>query len=557
MRSAPKIQSRWYPDCSGIHGNVYEYMRNILLRWALGFAATVLLINPLAYSAGREIGPDFLSFEELRALATREGQSTEVMDRLRRVLTTAFVFHANTSSNISSSQIAFTNPGTALRVAFWNVERGREWRMMQLALTQPDALRSSAVSLELPDGRWQEARAELEVLRNADIIILNEVDVGMKRTDYVNVAQILASALGMNYAFGVEFAEVDGLYTGDDRIKLDDPKLTQRLTEDLKVDPARYRGLHGNAVLSRFPIRSARIHRILDCYDWFTKELEAIDIIEKARRWSLNKVFAERIQRQVRLGGRMALIVELEAPHMPGGHITAVSTHLEDRSRPQCRRKQMEDLLLALRDIPDAMVLGADLNTTGVDGTPTSIRREIMNRVSDRQFWARMTVHLFSPVKAASVLLWPFNYWKNFRDPTAASIPMVAPNPEREFFKLLREFQFEDGNRFDFRGNDAHSGNGRSRTLANSNERAGKGFQPTFRFPKRYLGLFGETRLDWLLVKQLQSSEASEILRAENPMTLRNFNQLLEDGFSDHTPITVDLRLSNVGERFDMENASN
>ena len=42
-------------------------------------------------------------------------------------------------------------------------------------------------------------------LRQADIIVLNEVDWGMKRTGYRNVVADLASALKMNYAFGTEF----------------------------------------------------------------------------------------------------------------------------------------------------------------------------------------------------------------------------------------------------------------------------------------------------------------------------------------------------------------
>jgi len=42
-------------------------------------------------------------------------------------------------------------------------------------------------------------------MKQADVLLLNEVDWGMKRTDYHNVAEDLAAALGMNYAYGVEF----------------------------------------------------------------------------------------------------------------------------------------------------------------------------------------------------------------------------------------------------------------------------------------------------------------------------------------------------------------
>ena len=164
-----------------------------------------------------------------------------------------------------------------------------------------------------PSAEWNRALAELEELRRADVIILNEVDLGMKRTRYADVARELATAAGMNYAFGVEFVEVDRLYTGDDRIEMKTPELSKALADDLRVDPERYRGLHGNAVLSRFPIRSARITRLPECYDWFGEEIDGIAALEKGRRWAAKKVFAERITRQIRRGGRMSLVVEFDA----------------------------------------------------------------------------------------------------------------------------------------------------------------------------------------------------------------------------------------------------
>ena len=94
-------------------------------------------------------------------------------------------------------------------------------------------------------------------MRDADIIFLNEVDLGMKRTDYRDVAKELARALGMNYTFGVEFVEVDRLVDlGLDSVKLEDPDQAQQMQEELRADPGRYLGLHGNAILSRYPIRA-------------------------------------------------------------------------------------------------------------------------------------------------------------------------------------------------------------------------------------------------------------------------------------------------------------
>ena len=52
-------------------------------------------------------------------------------------------------------------------------------------------------------------REQIAILQQADLLVLNEVDWGVNRTLFRNVADELASALNMNYAYGVEFVEVD------------------------------------------------------------------------------------------------------------------------------------------------------------------------------------------------------------------------------------------------------------------------------------------------------------------------------------------------------------
>jgi endonuclease/exonuclease/phosphatase family metal-dependent hydrolase len=459
--------------------------------------------------------PELLTFDEIAALAVPADPPAGTAARLERILNEPF---------ITSARAGRPQAGEArIKAAFWNIERGREWQLIRLALTEPARFREAINASPGPE--WERAAAELTALRDADIIILNEADLGMKRSGYAHVTKELAQALGMNYAFGVEFVEVDGLYTGRERIRMESAALTQALADDLRADPARYRGLHGNAVLSRFPIRSARIHRLPECYDWFGTEMRRIAALEKGRRWSAQRVFSQRIQRQVRRGGRMALIVELGTWD---GTITAVSTHLEDRATPDCRRRQMEDLLATLHGAPGAVVLGGDLNTSGADGTPTSLQYEVMKRITDRRFWARSALQWFSPAAVSTAVLWPVNYLKNFRDPTAMSIPVVAPNSERALFRLLRSFRFADGGSFDF---------GASATLGNSNERSWKGFRPTYRFKRTYFGFVGAYRLDWLLVK----GGAGESMRPRYPRTLSRFNKVSGNRLSDHHPILIDL----------------
>jgi hypothetical protein len=75
------------------------------------------------------------------------------------------------------------------------------------------------------------------------------------------------------------------------------------MKQELGPDRARYLGLHGNAILSRYPIDAARIIRLPVCHDWYKAEKAAISALEKGKRVAANKVFLERIGREVRQGG--------------------------------------------------------------------------------------------------------------------------------------------------------------------------------------------------------------------------------------------------------------
>jgi hypothetical protein len=86
----------------------------------------------------------------------------------------------------------------------------------------------------------------------------------MQRSGYRNVAGELAAALQMNYAYGVEFVEVDPITMGleehpivavaeraDDAGQREQTRaMLEHLQRDMRADPARYRGLHGNASAS-------------------------------------------------------------------------------------------------------------------------------------------------------------------------------------------------------------------------------------------------------------------------------------------------------------------
>ena len=67
------------------------------------------------------------------------------------------------------------------------------------------------------------------------MLVLNEVDLGMKRTGYRDVARDLAAAFHVNYAYGVEFVEVDPVFeSGTEKVHLADAQLDSRLQQDCR-----------------------------------------------------------------------------------------------------------------------------------------------------------------------------------------------------------------------------------------------------------------------------------------------------------------------------------
>ena len=498
-------------------------------------------------AADQSQGPDLLSFDELVALASSARPEGALGDHLNVLLNTPFV-HSETAADITPDRPNVTGLGPVLRVGLWNIERGLNFDEIRSALSDPNAfLRMAGTGFS--SRRREIVESQLATLREIDVLILNEADWGMKRTEYRDITRELASALHMNYAYGVEFVEVDPVFDLDtEQLHLDDPQQDQRLQQDLQIDRQRYRGLHGTAILSRYPIESARILRLPVCYDWYGKEYKAISKLEQGKRWSAHKLFRERVDRELRQGGRMALIAKISVPDLPTGRATIVATHLENRCTPACRRQQMLALLADLKPDNDPLVLAGDLNTTSRDNTPTSIRNEIMTRIVDYKFWIGQAVSHFNPLGLFQYTLVPVRYFHGYNDPTAFHLPILWENRERSMFKALEKFRFADGRAFDFRGEPGRTLPPRGHTLADSNQRGGKGFIPTYAFARTYGGLVGQFKLDWIFVKPFVNDprrmEQSDQFAPHFPVTMRELNDSVEDRISDHPPMTVDLPLA-------------
>src|SRR5262249_34414330 len=158
-----------------------------------------------------------------------------------------------------------------------------------------------------------------DAVRQADVLLLSELDDGMARSGNVNVADELARRLGMHYAFAPNYFE----FTRGNR--------RERITTRIAANAV---GLHGNAVLSRWPLRQVRRIPLPLKFDWF-------------------RHYERRIGTHVAL----AATIDLEA-----GPVTVVAAHLECFTTPKKRTDQMHALLSALPSGRSA-ILGGDFNT--------------------------------------------------------------------------------------------------------------------------------------------------------------------------------------------------
>ena len=154
-----------------------------------------------------------------------------------------------------------------------------------------------------------------------DICILQEVDLNARRTGNRNVAEELARKFRFNYVFGVEF---------------------QELSQGSREAPA----YHGQALLSALPIHSSYVLRFVNQSDFWQPH------------WYLPSW--QSLQR--RLGGRMALVVEIE---VGGATLLVYNAHLESRENEGLRLSQLEEILADTKRHGPAipLIIAGDFNT--------------------------------------------------------------------------------------------------------------------------------------------------------------------------------------------------
>jgi endonuclease/exonuclease/phosphatase family metal-dependent hydrolase len=487
--------------------------------------------------------PAPFTYSELTQLYENDVPSKELQTKLTQLLNNPFV-----SNRVGRRGVNLT--ANSIRVATWNIERGLEFDAIKAALTNDQQFfRQAALQWKSVDAkRLAEVLEQAKQLQQADIIVLNEVDWGLKRSGYRNIAKELAGATGMNHAYAVEFVEVDPLTLGTETLEGEVSEDREAIVKNIAVDKDRILGLHGTAILSRFRLSNIRILRFKNQgHDWYADEKKGPSRLEAGKDKAAGLVFSEKIAREVRRGNRMALLVDIENSGLPQGVVTVVATHLEDKAKPESRLKQLEELLSYIKDTAHPVILAGDMNTSGSDGRPTSFEREVKKRLGSEKFWVTQGIKYATGVGLLyDITLGVVKAKRMQSDPTVKSVRLISENPEEKFFNTLKDFRFTDGGAFDFRGAREFSVGGSNDTLSDSNERASKGFVSTFEL----LGKIEiELKLDWFFIKPAKLTDPDDrkqsyLFAPRFGRTLKVLNYSLKDRISDHNPLLVDLPLS-------------
>lgn len=124
------------------------------------------------------------------------------------------------ASEVSCSEMMTSE--SRLKIVEFNAERGKHWHDFA-RLVQTD-----------------------ESLKDPDVIVLNEMDIGMARSGNVHTARKLAWTLQMNYNWGLEFVELTNGNV-EEQIAMEGQQNTL--------------GLHGNAILSKYRLYDGIVMR--------------------------------------------------------------------------------------------------------------------------------------------------------------------------------------------------------------------------------------------------------------------------------------------------------
>lgn len=327
------------------------------------------------------------------------------------------------------------------RAVCWNIERGKNFSGILKTLQQHPHL------------------------QNADFYFLTEVDWGMARSHNRHITADLGKALGYFAYFAPSYYN-----------------LSKGHGAERQAEGENEVGLHGKALLSRYPLARVRSVPLPNCHD------------------KLNS-------KESRIGQKRALLGEVK---LGGKTLTLVIAHLDAFSSPRSRKNQLRPAVEACRG-KGHVLLGGDWNTNTLDSTSTP----------------RLLSHLL------------------FQALAVRPVPMIRdhlPYPERRFDRPL--FKMLEKSGFDTLSSNAR-GEG-TYDLVKDNRELGEMANDQYprwalKTVNRLIAKAGGSmrfKLDWFAAKNLKSLQ-SAVVRLDDGL-----GPVLNQRASDHHPIYLDFQLA-------------
>ncbi|HLL14354.1 MAG TPA: endonuclease/exonuclease/phosphatase family protein [Pyrinomonadaceae bacterium] len=241
-----------------------------------------------------DLTPHFPALAEFHSTKTLAASSLykELRPEIERVL------GAVVQEDFADTQTRASSVNTSIvRAAAWNIERGKRLASIKRVLKEHAALRA------------------------CDVLLLTELDYGMARTNNAHVAREIAESLRMNYAFAPCYLA-----------------LNKGSGVEAHVEGENTRGLHGNALLSRYPIKQAHSIALPNGKDKMGGK-------------------------EKRLGQQRAVVADILHP---AGEFRVVSLHLDAHSTQRHRHGQMRLVLDHLERLEPRLpvLIGGDWNTS-------------------------------------------------------------------------------------------------------------------------------------------------------------------------------------------------
>jgi endonuclease/exonuclease/phosphatase family metal-dependent hydrolase len=253
----------------------------------------------------------------------------------------------------------------------------------------PGPLRVAAWNLERC--LYPEATAATLRQHGASLVLLTEMDHGMRRTGQRHPTRDVAALLGHAYGYALEFLEL--------AVMPAPIEFSENAADNLL-------GFHGNSFTAGLPFRDAAVIRFQPEADWYVAPKGG----------------------QRRIGNRMAVAATFQHE---GHDFIGCSVHLESNSDFAGRARQMHALLDAIDGLAEGLpvVIGGDLNTVVEAGGHDDEREGLFALARDRGYdWSACNTaspttraSIWSPGVGTRQLDWFCT--RGFR----ASAPMVVP----------------------------------------------------------------------------------------------------------------------------------